>query len=175
MILKTANSFCLHKLFGKGRFFFLHAHLTLHEFCFLGRKDILWFHLQMAQKDICPHRLYEPGFWLFWEYFLRRLMPVLPCLFFSFSLYCAWCSADLSLEQVMCQLLEKGDLLVADITKTPWKIKRILFFFFYLTPFSLSSCKLVQQAEICCVYYIRILYKKLLTKNILHLLRLDEM
>lgn len=33
---------------GREDFFFLHAHLTLHEFCFLGRKDILWFHLQMA-------------------------------------------------------------------------------------------------------------------------------
>lgn len=96
-------------------------------------------------KDDCPCRLYKPDFWLVWEYFLRRLIPVLPCLFFSFLLYYAWCSADLSLEQVTCQLLEKGDLLVTDITKSPWKIKRILFFllFFYLALFSLSSCKLV--------------------------------
>lgn len=45
-------------------------------------------------------------------------------------------------EQVLCQLLEKGDLLVTDIRESPKKIKRISFFllFFYLPLFSLRFC-----------------------------------
>lgn len=119
--VEPRNPFCLHKLLGTEDFVFP-AHLTLHEFCFLGRKDILWFGLQMAKWMIIPVGFINQAFGLVGNTFLGDW-----CQFF-FPLYCAWCSADLSLEQVTCQLLEKRDLLVTDITKSPQKIKRLLVF-----------------------------------------------
>lgn len=68
-VVEPANSFCLCKLLG-AEDFFLPAHLTLHEFCFLGRKDILWFHLQMAKRIIVPVGFINQAFGLFGTTFL---------------------------------------------------------------------------------------------------------
>lgn len=63
-VVETANSFPLHKLLGTEDFF-LPAHLTLQEFFSLGRKGILWFHLQMSRRIIVPIGIIDQAFGLF--------------------------------------------------------------------------------------------------------------
>lgn len=68
--VEPANPFCLQKLVGIEDFAFP-AHLTLHDFLFLGRKGVLWFGLQMAKWMIVPLGFINQAFGLvgntFWE------------------------------------------------------------------------------------------------------------
>lgn len=63
-VVETENSFPLHKLW-EWKIFFLPAHLTLQEFCSLGRNDIVWFHLQMGRRIIVPVGFTDQAFGLF--------------------------------------------------------------------------------------------------------------
>lgn len=98
-VVETANSFPLHKLLGT-KDFFLPAHLTLQEFCSFGRKDILWFHLQMARRIIVPVGFTEQAFDLFGNTVLGDWCQF--CLVYFFHIHHAWCFAGLSLEKVTC-------------------------------------------------------------------------
>lgn len=82
--VETANSFYLHKLLGTD--IFLPAHLTLHEFCFLGRKDILWFHLQMARRIIVPVGFINQAFGLLGNTFIGDWCQFCLGFFFFFTL-----------------------------------------------------------------------------------------
>jgi len=67
--VEPTNLFCLHKLSGTKDFIFP-AHVTLHGFRFLGRKDILWFGLQMAKWMIIPVGFINQAFGLVGNTFL---------------------------------------------------------------------------------------------------------
>lgn len=69
-VVESANSFCWHKLLETGHFF-LPAHLTLPQFCFLGRKDILWLHFQMARRIIVPLGFINQAFGFLGNTFFR--------------------------------------------------------------------------------------------------------
>lgn len=66
--VEPANPFCLQKLVRID--FAFPAHLTLHDFLFLGRKGVLWFGLQMAKWMIIPVGFINQAFGLVGNTFL---------------------------------------------------------------------------------------------------------
>lgn len=78
---------CKSFLFAKAcenRDFAFPAHLTLHDFLFLGRKGVLWFGLQMAKWMIVPVGFINQAFGLVGNTFLGDWCQY----FFFFPLLC---------------------------------------------------------------------------------------